>query len=345
MKISRLVLVIVSVLVVISAFVAGWYSNAYFNPSQRIDVVTLELNWLVGWNKAVYFVGVDQGLYAKYGISVNIVPGTGSKGVVLDLDKKKTQFGEPAMDTVMSLVAGGSNVTAFGVIWPLNTMCTIYIEGRGIQEPADLAGKVCVGAPGSSVVTLWPAFAQAVGIDPNNITMIMATAAAQPAYLVEGRCDFLISTVGQFMTVESLANSKGLKVGAMFWEDYGINFVGTSLACHPDLIKENPDLVRRFALATYEAYEWNILNPNATAAILARYEPTLNVTDGEFYLTEMVRIHKQLYEGRTGLQYGWIDPNAVENLVRVVAVGLNITNPPAPTDLYTNEFVKAPPTT
>lgn len=345
MKIVREVAVIILAAAIILAFAAGWYSHSYFNPPMSMDQVTLELNWVRFWNKAAYFVGLDKGFYAKYGISVSIVPGAGSRGAVTDLDMKKVEFAEPYMSTLMSGVAEGAKIKAIGVIWEYNTNCVIYINGSGIEKPTDLNGKVCAAAPKSAVVYLWPAFCEKTGIDIHSVEMVLISAGAYPAYLVERKCDFVLSSVGQYMTCSYIGAQQGLEVAAMLWEDYGITFAGTSLACHEDLIKERPDLVRRFVRATYEAYEWHYLHPEESADIMMKYEATLDPEFGRYYLKEMARIHAELYEGRTGLQYGWIDPKKIESMVEVVAEGLGIENPPAPEDIYTNEFVEAPPTT
>ena len=86
----------------------------------------------------------------------------------------------------------------------------------------------------------------------SKITLIQVDPAAKVVSVLEKRADGLLGGADdQYFLIKQ----RGIQPAALRYADYGANIVGMTIVTKTDLIKSNPDLVRRFVRATVKSWE------------------------------------------------------------------------------------------
>ena len=96
---------------------------------------------------------------------------------------------------------------------------------------------------------MWPALLAANKIGPDQITLVFMDPAAKPIATMDKKTDCLLGGIDD-QTV--IMESKGVPVKVIRFADVGVNTLSVSVFTTTTLIKNNPDLVRRFVRATEE---------------------------------------------------------------------------------------------
>jgi len=73
-----------------------------------------------------------------------------------------------------------------------------------------------------------------------------------------------------------LIKQRGVQPAALRFSENGANIVGMTIVTKTDLIKSNPDLVRRFVRATIKSWEESKKNPGAAVDAALKVKPDLN---------------------------------------------------------------------
>ena len=107
----------------------------------------------------------------------------------------------------------------------------------------------------------------------SKITLIQVDPAAKVVSVLEKRADGLLGGADdQYFLIKQ----RGIQPAALRYADYGANIVGMTIVTKTDLIKSNPDLVRRFVRATVKSWEEAKKNPGAAVDATLKVKPDLN---------------------------------------------------------------------
>ena len=139
-------------------------------PALAADNVTVQLDWVVRGDHAMFFVAKDKGYFAKNGINVTAIRrGTGSTTTVQQVGNGGADFGFADLPTLMVGRSQGVPVTAIAAVNQKSPMAVISVKSRKpITKPADLKGmNIGVQASGSTYVFLLPGSTNGVklGVD------------------------------------------------------------------------------------------------------------------------------------------------------------------------------------
>src|SRR4030095_1652977 len=97
--------------------------------------------------------------------------------------------------------------------------------------------------------------------------------AAKVVAVLEKRADGLLGGADdQYFLIKQ----RGLAPAALRFSENGANIVGMTIVTKTDLIKNNPDLVKRFVRATIKSWEEAKKNPGAAVDAALKVKPDLN---------------------------------------------------------------------
>ena len=120
---------------------------------------------------------------------------------------------------------------------------------------------------------LWPAVVRVNKLDSSKIRLVNVDPAGKVIATLEKRTDALLGSIdAQSFQIEA----KGVKTSMLSYDDLGVRLVGLTVVSHEDTIKSNPDLVRRFVLATRRAFEAAIADPQAAVRAAMKVKPELD---------------------------------------------------------------------
>jgi NitT/TauT family transport system substrate-binding protein len=251
------------------------------------DAVSFRLNWyLSGW-MAPFYYGQQEGYYRDEGIDLTLSEGRGS-GVTIQLIGAKTDmFGFADSSTMMVAVTKGVPIKSVASILNVNDASVISLAGKGVKSAKDLEGKRIATTPGDSTTATFPALLAVNKLDRSKVTLVQVDPTAKPLAVMEGRADALL---GGASDQPFVIQAKGFKTEHMTFAQLGVSLLGFSLITHNDLIRDNPDLVRRFVRATSRAWEAARKDPEAVMPALRKVKSDFDIAHGLGQLKVMIAL-------------------------------------------------------
>jgi ABC-type nitrate/sulfonate/bicarbonate transport system substrate-binding protein len=239
-------------------------------------------------------------------------------------------FGTADATAVMSLISQGLPVKIVGGYFKNSPIAFIFPTKTGWKAMKDMAGaSVGYGALLAANV----AAIKGAGLE-GKLRMVKMDPGAVPVALLEGRVDTVMTFGFQYVP---LFESKGLQVSTFPISDAGINVPGLSLITSTDLIKKNPDLVKRFVAAAQKAMEATQKDPAGAIDALLKRAPTLDAAVSRRVLELSFLLYTS--ESGKGKPLTWIPPQDIEK-AQDILIPFGAVKQRLPIETYfTNEFV------
>jgi NitT/TauT family transport system substrate-binding protein len=209
------------------------------------------------------------------------------------------------------------------------------LESGDVKTPKDLKGKRVGFATGSSTGALLPAFLAANGLSPSDISVVNVESASVPASLAERKVDAIaVFATGDAVIVEL---GTGNKVRNFLYADAGINVLGTGLIVNNDVLKNNPDLVRKVVRATIRGWEYAQQHPEeAVGAGLKRSEGGKQ----DVFMRQLTETFKLLHTRNSeGKPLGWMSEADWEDSLKLLRQYFGLEGNRPAKDFYTNDFL------
>lgn len=238
------------------------------------EKVTFLLDWIIEGKHAPFFVARDKGFFRQNGLEVTILEGKGSGRAATFADTGQADFAYGDFLTALKVISKGGKNRAIGAGMVENAGGLIFLEASGIKTAKDLEGKRFGTNPGDFGLELLPASASAAGFDHKKVVIVTMEPAVRTPALFEGKIDFMSGTNGSSMQrMAVLGKRQGKKVRYLFYKDMGLKTYGHVLQTQEARIRNNPDQVRRFVAAVFDAWAWALKNPKETFEIFMRANP------------------------------------------------------------------------
>lgn len=202
------------------------------------------------------------GYYDEAGIDLTIEEGKGSATTAQQIATKGTDIGFSDGPSVMQVRSQGGQVKIVAPILQTNGFAIISLKAKNITKVSDLVGKQVAVQPGAAHGVLLEPILRGNNIDPAQVKLINIDPTALVGSLVQGQVDAILAGAdSQSITIRDM----GQEINEIFYKDVGVPTIGLSIAANEDLIKSNPDLVRRFVAASLKGWDAARKNPDAAA--------------------------------------------------------------------------------
>ncbi len=222
----------------------GCRSSTQQGPPDGADAVVIQLNWYPESEHGGVFQGFAEGRYQAEGIDLQIQPGGANTPIGPELVLGRTQFAIANADDVVLFREQGMDIVAVMAAMQNHPRCVLARKDSGITGFDDLAGKTFQRNPGRAFVEFMRSKGILDGVkevpyhgsianllaDPN--TVIQAYSCAEPL----------------------LASQQGVEVTTLMLSDLGFNPYSSVLVTTGQMIREQPDLVRRFVAVTRDGW-------------------------------------------------------------------------------------------
>ena len=293
-------------------------------PAAAADKVVLLLNWYLYGEHAPFFYGLEKGYYTAEGIDLEIQEGRGSGPTTQAVAAKSVTFGYVDLPTMMRVAVKGAPVIATGTLLQKSPMSVIGFADKNIRKPEDIKGKIVAMTPGGSNEQIWPLFLKKTGLKEGDFRTVSGDAQTKLNAVINGQADLVLGyPMDQGMKI---LDATGKKVYAIKFADYGINLVSSGIIAQKDMLKDNPDLIRRFMAASSKAVGGAVKDPqgavdamlkaNAKAGkretLLAGFEQTIQFYAEDGKSPHPFRVSDQTMTNTVSnmVEYGGLDPVA-----------------------------------
>ena len=315
--------------------VAGLILLCLAQESGAQEKVSVRLGWRIAGTYGAVFAALDKGFFRDQGLRVTIAEGQGSADTMKLVAARKDTFGFIDYGTMAPGVARGLPVKAIFGIMQTSPIAIASRAESGIKVPKDLEGKTVGGHPASSTHTLLPAVLKAGGADISRVKMVGGPAFSAPLLLARKVDAITLYTTASVPWLKH--KEPGIKLNIIPYPDYGVNVLSDGIAAHVRILRERPDMVRRFIRATSKGLAYSRNNAGEVTRVMKKMFPLAKGKTLEEQL--LLGLELLATPNTRGKPLGWMAAEDWRKMINLM-VEYKIIDKKVPlAKLYTNEFI------
>src|SRR5215472_725703 len=238
------------------------------------DKVSVQLDYVVRGNHAMFFVAQEKGYFANNGIEVTAIQkGTGSPNAMRLVGNGNAEFGFGDLPTLAVARSQDVPVVALAAVNQHSPLGMLALASKHkLAKPQDLKGLNVGVQPSGSTYVFLKAFLAVNGMTMDDIQQSTVTPPYEN-YLLLGRVDTVPGYIdAEVPELEAKAGGPG-SLSIMQGSDFGYIVYGSGLFTSEKMIAERSDVVQRFVNAYMRAFADVLQNPQEAADIIVRANP------------------------------------------------------------------------
>jgi len=238
------------------------------------EKVTVQLDWVVRGNHAMFFVAKEKGYFAEEGIDVTeIRKGSGSPDAMRFVGNGNADFGFGDLPTLAVARSQGVPVVAVSAVNQHSPLAIMSLAKTvKLTKPDDLKGLTIGIHPAGSTYIFFKAFLAANGLAEKDMTL-NSVSPPYESYLLLGRVQVIAGYLdAEVPELEAKAGGTG-SLSIMQGSDFGWQAYGSGLFTSDAMIKSKPELVKHFVTAYTKAFDYVVAHPDEAAEITAKAVP------------------------------------------------------------------------
>jgi NitT/TauT family transport system substrate-binding protein len=259
--------VVSALLAIVTAFLLGTRADA-------ADQVSVQLDYVVRGNHAMFFVAKEKGYFANNGIEVTAIQkGTGSPNAMRLVGNGNAEFGFGDLPTLAVARSQDVPVVALAAVNQHSPLGMLALASKHkLSKPQDLKGLNIGVQPSGSTYVFLKAFLSVNGMSMDDIQQSTVNPPYEN-YLLLGRVDAVPGYIdAEVPELEAKAGGPG-SLSIMQGSDFGYPVYGSGLFTSEKMIAEKSDIVQRFVKAYMQAFADVIANPEEAADIVIHANP------------------------------------------------------------------------
>jgi NitT/TauT family transport system substrate-binding protein len=254
----------------LAAVIAACLSSA----AMAADKVSVQLDYVVRGNHAMFFVAKEKGYLDKQGIDLtDIRRGTGSPNAMRLVGNGNADFGFGDLPTLAVARSQDIPVVTLAAVNQHSPLAMLSLAKKiKLTKPQDLKGLNVGVQPSGSTYVFLKAFLAANGMSLNDISQSTVTPPYEN-YLLLGRVDTVPGYIdAEVPELEAKAGGPG-SLSILQGSDFGYTVYGSGLFTSDKMIAERGNVVQRFVNAYMQAFADVIKNPQEAAEIIIKANP------------------------------------------------------------------------
>ena len=294
------------------------------------STVAVQLNWYPEAEHGGVYQAAADGTYENAGLQVEIRPGGRATPVAPELELGRVQFAFANADDVVIFRREGMDVVAVLAAMQDSPRCVLVRADSGVDSFAGLAGMTLQRQAGRPFLE----FMRSKGI----LDQVREVPYHGSVSSLVG--DESIAIQAYSFAEPLLAEQQGVEVNRLMVSDLGWNPYSSVLITSGRLIREQPDLVRRFVEATRLGWQHYFSEPTAgNEAILKANKHGMTAEALKFGITEMKSL--AMPDGMETSEIGRMTLERWTQLVEQMdALDPNSAGIVKPEECFTSEFLQ-----
>jgi NitT/TauT family transport system substrate-binding protein len=303
-------------------------------PAKAQTEIDFILNWVAGGDHAPYYYAVQEGRYADAGLDVSIEQGKGSQMSSQRVGIGKNEIGLADMGTALVVMGKGADMVAVMNVYANSPYGMYWDKSSGIDGLQDFPGHSVGNPPWDAARQMWPALANAGGIDPDSVKFVNVQPNAKLSALKSGSIDITTS----FYNIHYIFERElGDDMGYFPWKEYGVNPYGNSILVNREFLEENREAVAKFVEVTQQTFYDCVQEPEPCVQALVDANSGLKF-DSELKNWNLVtELLSDKHSQEHGL--GYFDPERMQNDYAFTEKYFEIDEPFDIEERYTNAFI------
>ncbi|WP_339802395.1 ABC transporter substrate-binding protein [uncultured Marinobacter sp.] len=294
-------------------------------PAQADRDLRFTANWAFEASNAPFVLAEQKGYFRDEGLNVRIDAGEGSSAVITRIGSGSYEAGFGDINTLIE----------FNSRFPENSQRMVYmvynrpplaimtLTRSGIETPADLEGRI-IGAPANDTAyRMFPLFADATGINADNIKFESITPNLRETMLVQGRVDAIAAFPPSAQPNLLNLGIDEDDIRTFYFSDYGVPLYSNGLIVTQKMIENEPEVVAGLVRAVNRALKESIADPQMAAEALLKKDSLIN-TELEVSRMEFLISNQLVTDEVEELGLGAVDSERLEASIEAVSGALGI---------------------
>jgi len=280
-----------------------------------------------GGNLTPFWIGREAGLYRQHGVDADVVFFRGSTIAINALVTKDAQFAGLGASSAVLARLGGMDTVLIATATP--GLLFYLITKKEIKSANDLKGKkIAVSRPGTDSDLAARVAVQRLGLADKDVAFVSVGADAERLMAMnQGVVDATVVTIAGYVAAQKLGFHSLLDLAQA-----NIPYEAASLITTQTLIRENPDLVRRFTRGFVAAIQYAQAHRELTLKVLSKYMRTAD--------QEILNASYDYYVGRVIPRVPYVSEKGLQAVIDFIRQ----RNPQTPNvkvqDFMDNRFIK-----
>ena len=279
---------------------------------------------------AGYYVAVEKGFYARYGLKVTVLRGGPEQPIGRLLQEGQADFATTFLTSALEMrCRDGLALVNIAQIVQRSSLLLVARKSSGIRSPADLRGKT---------VSLWPDFAvqpkalfRKFGVEPRVLTQ-----SATINLFLRGAVD---AASGMWYNEYHMLINSGLEaqdLTVFFYDQFGLNFPEDGIYCLTPTLKQHPDHCRRFVQASLAGWQYTFKHPEEALDIVMRQVTAANRPTNRVHQRWMLNRMQDIIQPPGALPMGTLTEADYLRVARELKDAGQINTIPAWNEFYEN---------
>jgi NitT/TauT family transport system substrate-binding protein len=236
------------------------------------------LDWKYEGEHAQFTLPLTDGTFQRLGLNVAMDRGNGSGDTVAKVASGAYDMGLADTYAMVRFNAANPNnrLISVAMVQDASAVGVVGLKSRGIEKPADLAGKKFYGPSADAGRLLFPIFASLNGIDPSSIQWNTVSSDLRDTMLARGEADAVCSNIVTTALNLRAVNVPESKLAIFYYGRYGIELYGSSLVTTPAFAEKNPEAIANFVRGLVHGLNGMIDDLDTAMASLKRSDNLLN---------------------------------------------------------------------
>ncbi|EIJ80424.1 NMT1/THI5 like domain protein [Bacillus methanolicus PB1] len=242
------------------------------DDSKDLVKVKQVTNWFAEPEHGGNYAALMKNFYKDAGIDMTIEPGGPQISSTQMVASGEADFGIVQADDILLARDQGIPVVAIGAIFQVNPQAILYHADQNIKDFSDLNGRTVYTAPG---VGYWEYIKKAYKLDK----VKEMTYNGQLTQFIRDKK----AATQCYITAEPFSlKQQGVETKYLLIHDSGYQPYANVIFTTEKMIKENPDLVKRFMEATIRGWEYYKDYSDEINPFLQKYNPDLTIEAMKF---------------------------------------------------------------
>ncbi len=244
--------------------------------------------WITTAQFAGYYTGIEEGIFRKYRIDLEVIPFQPTMQTNLLIGDKEADFFLLWMVNAIDLKDSGLDIVNIAQLSSRSSLMLVAKKSSGIGTIADMDGK---RAAIWSDYTLQP---QVLFRRQHVDVEIIPIGSSNNLFLTDGVEIINASWFDEYHTILNCGFNVD-ELETFFFSDHGLNFLEDGIYCLRSTLEEDPGLCERFVEATLESWKYAFDHPEEAIRIVLEEQRKQKIPANLAHQRWMLDRYRDLY--------------------------------------------------
>lgn len=255
---------------------------------QKLKKISFALNEIPQAQFAGYFIGMEMGVYKKYGIDLEIITEDFKKSASTHLKDAKRDFFLLTLTKAIQLKEKGSTIVNISQLINRSALMLIAKKTSDINTPQDMKGKK-IGILGGDFQIQPLAFFKKYNLNVQTVPQGNTV----NLFFFDGIDVISGRWYNEYHTILNSGYRED-ELSTFFFSDHDLNFPEEGIYCSAELLQRESELCESFLKATLESWQYTFNNPEEALNIIIKHIKKLNLPSNKTHQRWMLNRMKDL---------------------------------------------------